>query len=124
MSDIALNYSGQSGDLDLTGHRLNLITDEAAIEQQVRIRCLFFYESWFLDLRQGIPYFLNVYIKNPNLDLVRSLFRTAILGTPRISTVPTIELTLDKSTRALTISFTATMDTGELLVFSPFIVEI
>jgi hypothetical protein len=38
--------------------------------------------------------------------------------------VPTIVLELDKSTRALTISFTATMDTGELLVFSPFIVEI
>jgi hypothetical protein len=110
--------------LDLTGHRLNLITDEAAIEQQVRIRCLFFFEEWFLDLRQGIPYFRDVYVKNPNLDLVRSLFRTAILGTPRISTVPTIVLELDKSTRALTISFTATMDTGELLVFSPFIVEI
>jgi hypothetical protein len=124
MSDIALNQSGQSGDLNLTGHRLNLITDEAAIEQQVRIRCLFFFEEWFLDLRQGIPYFRDVYVKAPNLDLVRSLFRAAILGTPRISTVPTIELTLDKSTRALTISFTATMDTGELLVFSPFIVEI
>jgi hypothetical protein len=124
MSDIALNQSGQSGDLNLTGHRLNLITDEAAIEQQVRIRCLFFFEEWFLDLRQGIPYFRDVYVKAPNLDLVRSLFRAAILGTPRISTVPTIELTLNKSTRALTISFTATMDTGELLVFSPFIVEI
>ena len=122
MSDIALTSNG--GDLDLTGHRLNLATGEDAIEQQVRIRCLFFFEEWFLDLRQGIPYFRDVYIKNPNLDLVRSLFRTAILGTPRISAVPTIELELDKSTRALTIGFTATMDTGEQLVFSPFIVEI
>ena len=32
MSTIALNYSGQSGDLDLTGHRLNITRGETAIE--------------------------------------------------------------------------------------------
>lgn len=124
MSDIALNYSGQTGDLDLTGHRLNLIEGEAAIEQQVRLRCRYFEGSWFLDERQGIPYFRSILIKAPDLQVVESLFRTAIRGTPGISTVNSMELTLDTPTRTLTVRFTATMDTGQVLVFSPFIVEI
>jgi len=124
MSDIALNYSGQTGDLDLTGHRLNLIEGEAAIEQQVRLRCRYFEGSWFLDERQGIPYFRSILIKAPDLQVVESLFRTAIRDTPGISTVNSMELTLDTPTRTLTVRFTATMDTGQVLVFSPFIVEI
>ena len=124
MSDIALNYSGQTGDLDLTGHRLRLIEGEAAIEQQVRLRCRYFEGSWFLDERQGIPYFRSILIKAPDLQVVESLFRTAIRGTPGISTVNSMELTLDTPTRTLTVRFTATMDTGQVLVFSPFIVEI
>ena len=124
MTDIALNYSGQTGDLDLTGHQLNLITGTAAIEQQVRLRVRYFEGSWFLDERQGIPYFRSILIKAPDLELVESLFRTAIRGTPGISTVNSMELTLDAPTRTLAVQFTATMDTGEVLVFSPFIVEI
>ena len=124
MSDIALNHTGQTGDLDLTGHRLNLITGEAAIEQQVRFRCRYFEGEWFLDERQGIPYFRNILIKAPDLELVESLFRTAVRTTPGISIVTSAELTIDAATRTLTVQFTATMDTGEVLVFSPFIVEI
>ena len=124
MTDIALDYTGQTGDLDLTGHRLNLITGTAAIEQQVRLRVRYFEGSWFLDERQGIPYFRSILIKAPDLELVESLFRTAIRGTPGISTVNSMELTLDAPTRTLAVQFTATMDTGEVLVFSPFIVEI
>jgi len=124
MSDIALNYSGQTGDLDLTSHQLNLIAGEAAIEQQVRLRCRFFLAEWFLDEREGIPYFRSILIKAPDLDLVGSLFRTAVRTTPGISAVNSMELTIDAPTRTLTVQFTATMDTGEVLVFSPFIVEI
>ena len=124
MTDIALDYTGQTGDLDLTGHRLNLTTGTAAIEQQVRLRVRYFEGSWFLDERQGIPYFRSILIKAPDLELVESLFRTAIRGTPGISTVNSMELTLDAPTRTLAVQFTATMDTGEVLAFSPFIVEI
>jgi hypothetical protein len=124
MSDIALNYSGQTGDLDLTGHRLNLITGTAAIEQTVRLRCRYFEGSWFLDERQGLPFLRSILIKAPDLQLVESLFRVAVRTTPGISTVNTMELTIDTATRTLSVSFTATMDTGEVLVFQPFIVEI
>jgi len=124
MTDIALDYTGQTGDLDLTGHRLNLIDGTAAIEQQLRFRCRYFEGEWFLDERQGIPFLRSILIKNPDLQLVESLFRSAVRTTPGISVVNDVELSIDVTTRTLTVRFTATMDTGEVLVFSPFIVEI
>lgn len=124
MSNIALNYSGQTGDLDLTGHRLNLSTGEAAIEQNLRVRLRFFLESWFLDLRQGIPFFGEILIKSPNMLLVRSIFRQAILDTAGIVAVTTLTASINSSTRLLSLNFTATMDTGAELVFAPFIIEI
>jgi hypothetical protein len=124
MSNIALDYTGQTGDLDLTGHRLNLTTGEEAIEQNLRIRLRFFLEEWFLDTRLGIPYFREVLIKNPNMLLVQSIFRNAILTTTGISTVNTLTSELDKSTRSLSLYFTATMDTGATLTYSPFVIEI
>ena len=124
MSDIALNYSGQTGDLDLTGHRLNLAAGDAAIETNLRIRLRFFLEEWFLDLRQGIPYFREILIKNPNLLLVRSIFRQAILDTTGISAVPDLALSINSSTRELSVSFVAILDTGAELVYDPFIIEL
>jgi len=124
MSNIALNYSGQSGDLDLTGHRLNLTTGEAAIEQNLRVRLLFFLEEWFLDRSLGIPYYRDVYVKAPNLQLLRHLFRTAISTTAGISSVDSLDITLDKQSRKMMLTFQATMDTGDVLVYNPFVIEI
>ena len=124
MSNIALDYTGQTGDLDLTGHRVSLVTGEEEIEQHLRIRLRFFLGEWFLDERLGIPYFRDILIKNPNTLLVRSLFRQAIITTPGISDVTTLEIDLDKTTRTLSLTFAATMDTGATITFNPFIIEI
>lgn len=122
MSDILLLENGS--DLDLTGNRAHLATDEEAIANQVMIRLRFFFEEWFLDERQGIPYFREILIKNPNLDLVRYLFRTAVATTPGISAVTSLTAEVDPVARKLSVTFAATMDTGAQLVFSPFIIEI
>jgi len=123
MSDIAFNYIGQTGDLDLTGHQVSLITGEAAIEQQVRFRLRFLTGSWYLDEAQGLPYLEDILIKNPDLLLVQSLFREAIESTPQISSVNSINVTLGEA-RKLSVTFSATMDTGAVLNFEPFIIEI
>jgi hypothetical protein len=122
MSDIALQENGN--DLSLVGHRLNLTTGTDAIAQQVLIRLRFFLAEWFLDERQGIPYFRDILVKNPNLALVRHLYRQAIVTTPGISVVTGLVVDLDAATRKLTLEFAATMDTGEELIFTPFIIEI
>lgn len=121
MSDILLTANG---DLDISGKRLNLATGEAAIEQQLRIRLRFFLEEFFLDTRQGIPFYRDILVKNPNLRLVRSLFKEAIETTPGIISLDELDLSIATAQRTLTVSFIATMDTGAELVFSPFIIEL
>jgi hypothetical protein len=122
--DIALDYTGQTGDLDLTGHRLNLATDTAYVEQHVRLRCRFFFGEWFLNESLGIPYYRNILIKSPDLDLIRSLFRNVVRTTPDISAVNSVDVILDSSNRTLSITIAATMETGHPFEPSPFIVEI
>ena len=50
-----------------------------------------------------MPYFEAVFVKNPDLSLVQSIFRRAILGTPGVQTIARMVTTFDKSTRSFTI---------------------
>jgi hypothetical protein len=122
MSNIALDAS--SHDLDLTGHRLNIISGEAAIQQNLTVRLKFFLEEWFLDQRLGIPYFRDILIKNPIMLLVRSIFRNAIASTTGISGVSSLTASINGANRTLSLSFVATMNTGAQLIYNNFIIEI
>jgi hypothetical protein len=124
MSDISLTFTGQQPTLTVRNGELVLVTGEEAIEQQLRLRLKFFLGEFFLDELQGIPYYREVFIKNPNLQLLRSIFTQAILSTPRIASVDSLELSIDGETRTLNLAFVATMDTDEELVFAPFILEL
>ena len=124
MSDIKLDYTGQSGDIALEQNQIVLAFGKDAIEQQLRIRLRFFFEEWFLDQRVGIPYYREILIKNPNLQLVRSIYKEAIESTPGIDSADSLQLSIDGATRTLSLYFTATMDTGQTLEFSPFIIEL
>lgn len=111
-------------DLDLTGNRVSLVEGDAAIAQHLRVRLRFFLEEWFLDQRLGIPYFREMFVKNPSLDVVESIFRQAIGRTPGVSSIPTLELDLNPAARRLAVTFRALLDTGTTLTFEPFIIEI
>ena len=124
MADIKLDYTGQTGDLDIESKNVTLVQGIEAIDQQLRIRLRFFLEEWFLDSRLGIPYFRNILVKNPNTDLIRSVFRDAIDGTPGVQTVQELEASIEPASRTLTLSFRAILDTGEELNYSPFIIEL
>ena len=121
MSDINIT---QDGDLELIGHQINLATGDEAIAQQIQIRCQFFLAEWFLDQQIGIPYLREILIKNPNLDVVRDIYRQAIEGCPGVDRLTSLDVAIDAPTRTLNVSFVALLDTGEELVFEPFIIEI
>lgn len=124
MSDIKLEYSGQNPDLAIVAHELVLVTDDEAIAQQLRTRLKFFLGEHFLNVSLGLPFYREILKKNPNLNLVRSIFREAILTTPGVVSVEELFLEINGATRTLEISFKARIDTGEELVFSPFIIEL
>jgi hypothetical protein len=98
--------------LDTTTHDLyyanyDLATVEGIdyVRQKLKIRLQFFYGEWFLDNTEGVKLFDNVFVKNPNLRLVASLFKTVILETRGVLSLIEYTQVFDKALRKLTITF-------------------
>jgi hypothetical protein len=110
------------GDLRLKNGHLVELEGHEAIAQKIRIRLRFFKGEWYLDKRQGIPYWTRVLVKNPDLPGIESMFRRVIAGTPGVAVVNRLNITFDTATRASTIAFTATTDDGVVIEQEPFLV--
>jgi hypothetical protein len=102
-----------------------LIYGVEAIAQRIRVRFEWFLGEWFLDTRQGVPYYRDILIKNPDPILITFIFRRVLLSTPGVKSVSSFRAVLDKVTRTLTVDFEATADDGNILtaVAEPFIIE-
>lgn len=76
--------------------------------------------DWFLDLRRGIPYHEAVFIKNPNLSVIRGIFRQVLETTRGVSNVTRFDLTVDTKTRAVSIGpFEAIITDGQIFRAQP-----
>lgn len=116
MADVGLD---SEGDLLIVDDELLLVEDDDAIVQNLTIRLRFFLGEWFLDTRIGIPYFADVFIKNPDLVLVRGLMRRTILTTPGVQSMETFTTDFDNATRKLSVSFKVRKtEDGQILDFS------
>lgn len=74
-----------------------------AIRLRLVARLKFFKAEWFLDKRQGMPYFEAVFVKNPDVSLVQSIFRRAILRTPGVSSIARMTTSFDRSARSFVV---------------------
>lgn len=93
---------------------LALVSGIDSIAQHLTIRLRFFRGEWILDLRIGFPYFEEVLRKAPDLNVIRSLFREAILTTPGVLELADLTLDYDGVTRTLSVSFRAQTTEGPL----------
>lgn len=100
------------GDLVLEGGTTKQISGSTYARQRVEVTLDFCLGEWFLDTRQGIPYFRDVLIKRPNDETVRSCLRRAILNTPGIVRVDSLTTVYDTTARKLTVDFEATYEDG------------
>lgn len=120
-------FAQTDNDLTLTRGQLVLVSgiaDAAAI--QLRNRFRFVLGEYFLDIRQGIPYFSVVFVKNPNVLLIKQLFRSVIIGTPGVTSVLSLDASYDSTARTLSFSFRARAADGQVITGGsgqPFIVE-
>lgn len=120
------------GDLQLVNGSYVVIGDTPttfrdAVAQTVRNRICFIKGEWFLDAFEGTPYFEQIWVSNPDLSLIRAIFRKVIAGTEGIASVEEVTLALNRETRELTVSFIATMVDGDTLNskdFEPMVVRL
>lgn len=90
-----------------------------AIAQRILVRLRWFKGEWFLDENQGIPYFqVLLGVKSPDIALVSGLLRRAILSTPGVARVQSLDLSYDSSTREASLAFVAETDDGAILTYA------
>ena len=107
-----------NSDIDVSSGSMVLLSGKEAIRQHLLIRLRFFLRDWFLDQAEGIPYFEDILIKNPQTNVIRAIFEKVILGTPGVSAITSLNMDLDIPTRVLSLSFVADTDTEGTLNFS------
>ena len=105
-----------AGDLELIGGTVALIEGAGAVRQKLASRFKFFLNEWFLDQRQGVPYYRDVFVKDPNLDVIRSLFRRIVVGCPGVLSITRFEVVYDEAGRGLSFDFAAKVTGGDLVV--------
>jgi hypothetical protein len=103
-----------SGDLVVYGY--TDVTRVLYIRQKLSVRYKFFLKEWFLDQRLGMPYYRDVFVKSPNIALIRSLFKRVTTTCPGVLDVPAFSLAYDDSARELRFGFQAVVDGGVLVV--------
>lgn len=132
MTDIALVVSADAvnpvaHDLRLDDVTLVLTSGQAeSVAQHLRIRMQFFLGEWFLNLREGVPFYRDILVKNPSTQTVRAIFRRVVLSTPGVEALTAFDLRLDKAARSLDLAFSARLSGGEILAaeFGDFVIKV
>lgn len=110
MLDIKLCESGDfAGDLDLTEDGDIQIGND--VLQNARTAILWILGEWQFGPELGLPWFDDILVKRPNIDLIRQEIRDALLGVDDVSDAD-VELT-EFDTRNRRISFNFTVWVGE-----------
>lgn len=115
MTPFTLLVDPSTGDLDVS-QGLRFTTSLAQYTAQRLFDNLsFFLNEWFLNLNEGIPYFEQIIGQKPDLALIDTLYRRAILATPGVGSISNLKLDFDRATRALAIRFEAQLTDGTLI---------
>lgn len=111
-------------DMALVNGDLFLCSDERVVSQLVEARLRLFLGEWFLDLREGIPYFEQVFIKNPDMTVVRSLLSKVVTDTPGVKDLLEASFTFDREERILYYDIRILSDLdAEFSLNGPFILK-
>jgi len=98
------------------------------VAQRLRQNLSFFLGEWFLDQRQGIPYFERILGQGFDGPLLDRLFRRAVLRQPGVATVDRIVVKFDGPTRTASFPvFDVTLNDGSKIsaadLGAPFLVN-
>lgn len=74
-----------------------------------------FLGEWFLDTRQGVPYFQTILVKNPNIGIVRSVLRSVLEQTEGIASIDQFDINYNPTKRTAGFTFRVTTDTNAVI---------
>ena len=112
------------GDLAVTNGRLSVVEGGESLAQTISTRCKMVRGEYFADLEQGVPFVGTLLTKNPQAELVRSVFRDVILGTPGVTDVIELNYAFDPLTRTATLTGRVEGDAGLTVNLTPVLVTV
>jgi len=125
MSLSTFNWNTATEDIALP---ITVLQSPDALEHYLRQRFRFFLNEWFINLREGIPYYRDILIKAPAPATVRSIFRQVILTSQDIDSLRELNIDIDRTKRQLQVDFLAVRTDGGLFDTSkldqPFIITV
>jgi len=102
MPDIYLNTNH---DIVLDGRDLKITTEDEDLVQRLKIKLQFLLDEWFLDTSKGLPYTQLIFEEGINdLSRLQSIYRTEILNTEGVDKINSLDLSIDRDERTLTIT--------------------
>ena len=110
MLDLALD--AKKHDLIIADGDFIVIDNAERVAQQIKIQLLTWIGEWFLDTTHGVPYLDYILVKNPNLELIASIFREQIMKVDDVDFVNSLEIDYDAQARTMTVEYEASTSYG------------
>lgn len=88
-----------------------LVDSRAAVAQEVQTTLLLFQGEWFLDVTAGVPWFTQV-AGVGTVPIYDQVIKQAIQGVQGVTDIVNYSSTLNRATRALTVSVTINTQFG------------
>jgi hypothetical protein len=104
-----------TGDIDLTGHRLNFVTRAEYVRQKIQKRLNFFQGEWFLDERLGFPWLQRILGKKPTPNQMDAYFRFAISTVPEVASVTHLSVVFDNAARRVDTDYEVLTTSDEVI---------
>lgn len=105
-----------AGDLALKNGSPYFIEGPDYIRQKLSVRFRFFLGEWFLNQLEGVPFFRDVFVHDPNLDVITSLFKRIVTKCPGVIALKSFRLLYDPQARSASFDFVAQVDGGVIVV--------
>lgn len=104
---------GDDGDIYTQNYRLARVSGNEQIAQRISTRLKLLSGEWFLDTGQGVPWFEQILVKNPNRAIVQGALKRAILQTPGVNELVSFHIDENSVTRKIVVYFAVTTNNGE-----------
>lgn len=99
-----------NNDIVISKGQIQQVSGGDGVAQAARTRLKLFKGEWFFDLEAGMPYFQEIFIKNPSFTLIKNKVREILISVPGIDVqenIVSIDLAFDGADRELTITWRA-----------------
>jgi len=108
--DIGLNRD--THDLEFIDNDIVIVETQDQLDQTLKIRLLFFQGEWYLDIKQGLPFYEKILVKNPNLPDIDNIIKAEIIDTPEVQELLSYSSDYDPLLRTYAVRFKVRTDFG------------